>query len=416
MNERVMQFRIGMFVIVAGLVLTMLIVWFGESPSLLRDQVYVKVRYSEAPGVLEGVNVRKSGIRVGEVVAIEFDQRPNQPDGVLVTMAIERKFPIREGAVPRLTRSLIGDVTIDLLPGTKEGYLAMSPTAAHAQVIEGEVATDPSKALAAATRAFEGAGDTLKSINDAATGLAKLTKNADNLGDFLKIWEKTGKDVSTASEGIDRFLKTNEVDIRTTITNLEKVAGKLNDTLTPETQESFKTSIARLSSASAKIDTQLADVAPLMKDLGAPVNHTPTTDFGQSVRRVNRVAADLELLTAVLRNRKGGLNTEGSIQKLLTQTELYDNFNALAVSANQALAQLKGILTSFRTFADRVSRDPSVISQGDAGAVTGRVHCPFDPGTIARVIESDQGSEMRLPIVCMFAHPTWKFCLDVAHR
>ena len=30
MNERVMQFRIGMFVIVAGLVLTMLIVWFGE--------------------------------------------------------------------------------------------------------------------------------------------------------------------------------------------------------------------------------------------------------------------------------------------------------------------------------------------------------------------------------------------------
>ena len=32
MNERVMQFRIGMFVIVAGLVLTMLIVWFGESP------------------------------------------------------------------------------------------------------------------------------------------------------------------------------------------------------------------------------------------------------------------------------------------------------------------------------------------------------------------------------------------------
>ena len=37
MNERVMQFRIGMFVIVAGLVLTMMIVWFGESPSLFRD-------------------------------------------------------------------------------------------------------------------------------------------------------------------------------------------------------------------------------------------------------------------------------------------------------------------------------------------------------------------------------------------
>ena len=49
MNERVMQFRIGMFVIVAGLVLTMLIVWFGESPALLRDQVFLRARYADAP-------------------------------------------------------------------------------------------------------------------------------------------------------------------------------------------------------------------------------------------------------------------------------------------------------------------------------------------------------------------------------
>jgi phospholipid/cholesterol/gamma-HCH transport system substrate-binding protein len=37
MDERMMQFRIGMFVIVAGLVLTMLLVWFGEGPSLFRE-------------------------------------------------------------------------------------------------------------------------------------------------------------------------------------------------------------------------------------------------------------------------------------------------------------------------------------------------------------------------------------------
>ena len=121
MNERIMQFRIGMFVIVAGLVLTMLIVWFGESPQILREQGYVKVHYDEAPGVLQGVAVRKSGIRVGEVVAIDFDDRPNQPDGVLVTLALERKYKIREGSVPRLTRSLIGDVGIDLLPGDGGG-------------------------------------------------------------------------------------------------------------------------------------------------------------------------------------------------------------------------------------------------------------------------------------------------------
>ena len=364
MNERVMQFRIGMFVIVAGLVLTMLIVWFGESPSLLRDQIYLKARYSEAPGVLEGVAVRKSGIRVGEVVAIAFDERPNQPDGVLVTMAIERKYLIREGSVPRLSRSLIGDVTIDLLPGTGKENLHLGRTRAEAPVIEGDVAVDPGKALAAATMAFEQAGDTLKSINEAASGLAKLSKNADQLDGFLKTWTKTGADLSAASQGVSQFLNTHETDFRTTMANLQKVADKLNTTLTPETQDSLKTGIARISSASARLDSQLADLGPLMKDLGAPVSHAPTTDFGQSVRRVNRVAADIELLTAVLRTRKGTLNTDGSLQKLLTQGELYDNFNATAVNANQALTQLKAVLSSFRAFAERVSRDPSLISRG----------------------------------------------------
>jgi phospholipid/cholesterol/gamma-HCH transport system substrate-binding protein len=364
MNERVMQFRIGMFVIVAGLVLTMLIVWFGESPALLRDQLYVKAHYSEAPGVLEGVAVRKSGIRIGEVVAIEFDARPNQPDGVLVTLAIERKYPIREGAVPRLSRSLIGDVTIDLLPGAGKGYIRLARSAKDADIIEGDVATDPSKALAAATIAFEKAGDTLESINQAAAGLAKLSKNADGLDDFLKTWNKTGQDVSGAAQRIDGFLKNNETDFRTAMGNVQKVAGKLNDTLTPETQDSFKTGIAKLSSASARFDAQLADAAPLMKDLGAPVNHIPTTDFGQSVRRLNRVAADLELLSGTLRTRKGTLNTEGSLQKMLTQSELHDNFNALALNASQALNQLRTILRSFQAFAERISRDPAVLSRG----------------------------------------------------
>jgi phospholipid/cholesterol/gamma-HCH transport system substrate-binding protein len=364
MNERVMQFRIGMFVIVAGLVLTMLIVWFGESPALLRDQLYLKAHYSEAPGVLEGVAVRKSGIRVGEVVAIAFDQRPNQPDGVLVTLAIERKYSVREGSVPRLSRSLIGDVTIDLLPGTGKEPLRLGRTPAEAPIIEGDVAVDPGKALAAATVAFEKAGDTLKSINEAASGLSKLTKNAEGLDDFLKTWSKTGKDVSVAARGIDHFLSANENDIRTTMGNLQNVADKLSNTLTPETQDSIKTGIAKFSSASARLDTQLADLGPLLKDLGAPVNHAPTTDFGQSVRRINRVAADIELLTAALRTRNGTLNKSGSLQKFVTQGEFYENFNTLAVNANQALNQLKTVLSSFRTFAERISRDPALISRG----------------------------------------------------
>lgn len=364
MNERVMQFRLGMFVIVAGLVLTMLVVWFGESPQILRERGFLRVHYAEAPGVSQGVSVRKSGIRVGEVVGIDFDDRPNQPDGVLVTLALESRFKIRKGSVPRLTRSLIGDVSVDLLPGDGEGLIETGPNPAEAPIIEGEVAADPSKALAAATKVFESAGDTLRTIQEAAKGLAQISKSAGRLDDFLATWEQTGKDLSGASTGIRTFVDENQAGVKKAIADIELAADRLNSTLDPATQDALKTGIARFSEAAGRLDGAVADASPLMKDLGATVDRTPTTDVGQTVRRMNRIASDLELLTNTLRNGRGGLNTTGSIQRLLTQSDLYDNINAVAISANQALAQLRGALGSFRDFADKVSRDPGAISRG----------------------------------------------------
>jgi phospholipid/cholesterol/gamma-HCH transport system substrate-binding protein len=364
MNERLMQFRIGMFVIVAGLVLTMMIVWFGESPSLLRDQGYIKVRYAEAPGVLEGVPVRKSGIRIGEVVAIAFDERPNQPDGVLVTLALERQYHVRKGSSARLTRSLIGDVAIDILPGTSSEPIEAGKTPRDAPFIEGDVAPDPSKALAAATKAFERAGDTLSSINEAAAGLARVTKSADNLDRLLNTWNGTGQDVTGAAQAIRRFIEANEGDFKPAIANFRQVAAKLDKTLDDQTQESLRQGIRRFSDAAARIDAGIADLQPALKDLGSDLRRVPTTDIGTTLRRLNLIAQDLELLTRRLRDARGQLNTDGTLQKLIVSSDLHDNLNRMAVSANQALLQLKTVVASLRTFADKVSSEPSSITRG----------------------------------------------------
>lgn len=369
MNERVMQFRIGLFVIVSGLVLTMMVVWFGETPSLLRDQVYVKVHYVEAPGVLEGVPVRKSGIRIGEVAAIAFDERKDQPEGVIVTLALERRYPLRADSVPRLTRSLIGDVAIDMEPGRSTEFLQASknPSDKNTPIIEGQVAPDPSKALAAATKAFEKAGDTLQSINDAATGLSKLTKSADNLDRLLTTWHTTGQDVSGAAQGIKRFIGANEGNFQPALAGFREVVQKFNDTLDPESQKALKEGINKFSAAAARIDSGLRDLDPAFKDVGAKVNHTPTTDIGQAVRRLNLALADLELLTSKLRAPNGELNTDGSLQKLVIKSTLHDNLNNMAMSADHAFRQLRAVLATLRTFADKVAADPGAISRGAFG-------------------------------------------------
>jgi phospholipid/cholesterol/gamma-HCH transport system substrate-binding protein len=371
MNDRVMQFRIGMFVIVAGLVLTMMIVWFGESPALLRDQVYLKVHYAEAPGVLEGVPVRKSGIRIGEVIAIAFDERSGAPDGVLVTLALERRYKLREGTRPRLDRSLIGDVSVDMQPGTGSDLLPTGNTPLDAPVVEGTVAPDPSKALAAATKAFESAGDTLRTINEAASGLAKLTKSADRVEEFVTTWSTTGKELTSAGRAVskiadtaDKLITDNQKDFHAAIAYITTIAHKVDDTLDEKLQAELKQAVERFSGAADRLNSGIAQLEPALKELGGPSTQKPVTDLGQAVRRLNLIAADVALLTTKLRDGKGGLNTEGSLQRLLTQADLYDNLNKDAVQANQALQQLKTVLKEVRTFAEKVARDPAAIGRG----------------------------------------------------
>jgi phospholipid/cholesterol/gamma-HCH transport system substrate-binding protein len=242
--------------------------------------------------------------------------------------------------------------------------LQSGTTPQNAPIIEGEVAPDPSKALAAATEAFQKVGGTLKSIDEAANGLAQMTKNADKLKDFLDTWSQTGRNVSAAAKRIDGFIAANQESVQPAVANFREVSEKLNGVLDSETQQAFKSGVKQFSSASSRLDKTLAQAEPLFTDLGAPVTATPTTDFGQTIRRLNRIAGDLNLLTRTLNDGKGNLNPNGSLQKLVLRGDLYDNFNRMATGANEALTSFKPIIASFRIFAEKVARDPSSISRG----------------------------------------------------
>jgi phospholipid/cholesterol/gamma-HCH transport system substrate-binding protein len=361
-----MQFRIGMFVIVAGLVLTMLIVWFGESPSLFRDHAFVKVRYREAPGVAEGITVRKSGIRIGEVLSIKFDDGPDQTDGVVVVLSIDKKYKVREGSVARIGRSLIGDVAIDMMPpGKASGVLTLGTTAENAPEIKGDVTPDPSEALAAATAAFQKVGNTLNAIETAANGLAAVAKKADHLDEFIATIDETGKNISKAAKGIDRVIAENERNVQPAIKNLREFSDKMAAAFDPETVSRFKATMDRLSAVSQKLDAGLNELRPMLADLGAPAGKsTPTTNIGQSMFWLNRITGNVSLLTNNLSDGKGNLNTNGTLQRLITNPELFDNINKLSLAANEIAALIRPAVKSLSVFAEKIARDPGLISRG----------------------------------------------------
>jgi phospholipid/cholesterol/gamma-HCH transport system substrate-binding protein len=423
MNERVMQFRIGMFVIVAGLVLSMLIVWFGESPSLFRKHTYLTAHFVEAPAIAENIPVRKSGIRIGEVASIRFDDRPrvagtvkevrvgtllielenNQgqgllptvqfigrvpaagerldvvvnhkdeaaglnilalPDGVLVTIALEKTSNLQAGATPKISRALIGDVSIDMMPGSGPGPLVTSDDPLHAPIVEGTVAPDPSSALAAATAAFEKVGGTLESIDRAAKGIAVVAKRAEKIDEVIVSIREMGDRVGTFAEDADRVVKANEADFQPAIASFRQFAEKANKTLDEKTQANLRSSISQLNSSTAKLDRVLADLQPLATDLGDVTGKAPKTHFGQTIMRVNNVAFDVSLLTRALRGKDGGLNRNGTLQKLVLDSELYDNFNLMAGSVKDAFSSTRPLIRSLSQFAERISNDPAALGRG----------------------------------------------------
>ena len=190
------------------------------------------------------------------------------------------------GSAPKITRALIGDVAIEMTPGTGTEPLPVGETAAKAPLVEGEVAADPSKMMASAA-------ETLAAIQEAAKGLGGIAKKAERADELIATFIDTGKSLGSASNRLDTILKEGGGEIGPTMTNLRATSDRLNKALDDKTVAEFRTAIAKISAAGTKLDASLTDLKPLLADLGAPVNVAPTTNFGQAVWRANRVFSDV---------------------------------------------------------------------------------------------------------------------------
>ncbi len=368
MNERTMQFRIGLFVITAGIILVMMIVWF-ESPDVFRTKRYLTLYFKEATGVADGVPVRKSGVRIGEVTGYDFTRGgAGEPDGVVVTIALDPEHPLREGSTPRISRALIGDVAIDMIAGDGVKPMITYNSAADSRKREhwliGEAAADPAAALSAATQIFDKVGGTLAAIEEASRGLSAVAARAPELEAFLKTWDATGQSVNKLSEDVDRVVLQNEQDIKPAIASIRRVADKIDATLDDKARDDVKTALDRLASASGRLDRVLADLEPVAQDLRVGPDAKAATNLGQALLRVNRITYDVSLLTSRLVDKNGRLNENSTLAKLVSDTTLYDNFNQLALAGRATIDSAKPVVRSFAVFADKVARDPSAISRG----------------------------------------------------
>src|SRR6266545_5277125 len=114
MADRALRLRLGLFMSGSLILLAGLVVLFGGAPQVFSTDAKYSVLFPEAPGIGPGTPIRKSGVRIGQVTALELDPESGQ---VRVRIAVDRKYLPRKSEEPHITRGLLsGDTAIDFLP------------------------------------------------------------------------------------------------------------------------------------------------------------------------------------------------------------------------------------------------------------------------------------------------------------
>src|SRR5262245_36799980 len=173
MDDRVVQFRVGVTVLAALLATGILMLLFGEMPSLLRGNYPVYIKFPSAPGVAQDTPVRSLGIHIGRVSKVQFT-----PDGqVLVTVSVDGKVELYRDEAVRVKSGLLGDSEIEFVPGTKREVerVPLKP----GDLMIGSVTSDPLQSLGNIEGNLSRAADSLAVAGDEVGKLAK------NLNDVL---------------------------------------------------------------------------------------------------------------------------------------------------------------------------------------------------------------------------------------
>ncbi len=351
MNERVMQFRVGLVVLATVLIGAILVLTFMGTTPLFRSKYTIYVKFSEAPGVTRDTPVRKSGIRIGQVRNVQFG---DNDEGVIVTAEIDKDRRIYRDEECHVTSSLLlGDTSLEFvrLPETPHDHTPIE----GGTVLQGHIGPDMTGTIAGIQKQAVRTLDTLdRAGQDLHVTLTRIDRlvanNEDKFGHLLEETDDTMKLLQkalTASNDILGDPKLRE-QIKTTISEM------------PEILKETKTTVQRMSGTFASLETNMHNVEGLTKPLGEH-GETLVGEAGASMHKLNLLTENL------LRFSQQIGDDNGSLGALLHDKELYNRVNHLVADIDGLTRDLKPILNNVAIFSDKIARHPSEL--GVRGAI-----------------------------------------------
>ena len=231
-NKKNIEFRVGFFSIIAILILAISYSWFT---GVIENRKYttVKVHFENAGNLEIGSNVTINGVKKGRVKNLQVSS-----DGVVVHLLVELDFPMQEGTEFYILESnLMGDVLIEIIPGKGKGILDLE------EIQTGEKSYGLTKLVVELSEVVNGLESMMNGIYDndgflqnlravVDTSLVIVSKISSSYNRNSKEVEKLIANTSAISENLARLISENEENVTETITQTADVVKEIKATLT----------------------------------------------------------------------------------------------------------------------------------------------------------------------------------------
>ncbi|HEY2760720.1 MAG TPA: MlaD family protein [Pirellulales bacterium] len=338
MDERVVQFRVGVTVLAALLITGILMLLFGELPSVLRGSYLVYIKFPSAPGVAQDTPVRSLGIHIGRVAKVQFT-----PDNqVLVTAKIDGNVELYRDEAVRISSGLLGDAELDFVPGPRQS--GQRVRIEKGDLLAGNVAVDPLQAFANIEGNLSRAADSLAGAGDEVGKLAKSVN--DVLGSHREQISKIIDETDTTMQLMQKSLR--DVD---DVVGDQKTKRDLKQSLAdlPQLLKDTRETIAGMQQSVALANDNLRNMQTVTKALDEK-GEGMIGNVAQSVERLDELLGQMNKFTRTLNSR------EGTLGQLMNNPEVYNNLSQAIVNVNHLTRQLEPILCDVRVITDKEAR------------------------------------------------------------
>lgn len=292
MDSKVNYTIVGLFVILLGATLVVLIFWLTSLKHREVYDIYIVYMHEEVSGLNAQSPVRYNGVKVGYVQSIQLN--PKDPQQVMLVLKIQEGTPITTSTIATLMAE--GITGLDYI-----GLKALTAEAPPLEAKPGEkypvIPSEPSLLLKLSTALQE----VTKTVGDLSANISKVfdEKNREAIRESLANTAKITSTIAENSKNIDAImvstkkLLTNSAQaskdlpdimkqLKATLASVKAVANKLNNAgnSVVVTMRDTRTAVQNVSQqlvpSTQQLLTQLNDVAGNLKQLSAELQHNPS--------------------------------------------------------------------------------------------------------------------------------------------